>query len=149
MQQFDFAVLVGGFAPLDIAQRAALQAALAAARRAVALVGSHDAARSLRHPWTSAERSAMLRAAFDEADNARLDVLPVRDRLYNPQQWLRGVQEALAAVQTADARVVQIALPGRCAPFHPDWPVLSMEPADAPDFWTVRRGVFGDPAEFA
>jgi bifunctional NMN adenylyltransferase/nudix hydrolase len=149
MQQFDFAVLVGGFAPLDIAQRAAVQAALATARRAVALVGSHGAARSLRHPWTVEERSAMLRAAFDEADNARLEVLPVRDRLYNPQQWLRGVQEALAPVLTADARVVQVAFPGRDAPLQPDWSVLRVEPADAAEFWAVRRAVFGDPTEFA
>ncbi|HEU5283981.1 MAG TPA: NUDIX domain-containing protein [Burkholderiales bacterium] len=149
MQQFDLAVLVGGFAPLDIAQRAALQAALVAARRVVALVGSHEAARSLRHPWTSAERGKMLRAAFDEAENARLDLVPVRDRLYNPHQWLRGAQEALAAVQAAGARVVQIALAGRCAPLQPDWSVLRMEPADAPDFWTVRHGVFGDAAEAA
>jgi bifunctional NMN adenylyltransferase/nudix hydrolase len=147
MQQFDLAVFIGGFEPLDVGQRSAVQAALAAARRAAALVGSHGAARSVRHPWTSEERSAMLRAAFGEAENARLDVVPVRDRLYNPHQWLRGVQEALGAVQTDGARVVQVALPGRCAPLQPGWSVLRTEPADTPDFWAVRRGVFGDAVD--
>jgi bifunctional NMN adenylyltransferase/nudix hydrolase len=149
MQQFDLAVFLGGFEPLDVGQRSAVQAALAAAQRAVALVGSHGVARSLRHPWTSDERGAMLRAAFSEAENARLDVLPLRDRLYNAHQWLRGVQEALSAVRPAGARVVQVTLPGRCAPLQPDWSVLQMEPMDAPDFWAVRRGVFGDAAEAA
>jgi bifunctional NMN adenylyltransferase/nudix hydrolase len=149
MRHFDLAVLIGGFEPLDADQRAAVQAALAAAPRAVVLVGSHGAARSLRHPWTGEERSAMLRAAFSEAENARLEVLPVRDRLYNEHQWLRNVQAALGPVQPAGARVVQIALPGQRAPLHPDWSVQQAKPLAAPDFWGVRRGVFGDAGEVA
>jgi bifunctional NMN adenylyltransferase/nudix hydrolase len=157
MEQFDLAVLIGGFEPLDAGQRAAVQAALAAARRAVILVGSDGAARSLRHPWTSEERGAMLRAALDAPENARLEVLPVRDRLYNEHQWLRNVQAALGpllagpgmGVQPAAARVVQIALPGQRAPLQPDWSVLQAEPLEAPDFWGVRRGVFGDAAAVA
>jgi len=148
MQQFDLAVLIGGFEPFDAGQEAAVQAALAAARRAVVLVGSHGAARSLRHPWTSEERGAMLRAAFNESENAHLEVLPVRDRLYNAHQWLRNVQAALGSVQPT-ARVVQVALPGRRAPLQPDWSVLQANPLQAPDFWGVRRGVFGDAADIA
>ncbi|HEY7758888.1 MAG TPA: NUDIX domain-containing protein [Burkholderiales bacterium] len=149
MQQFDLAVLIGGFEPFDAGRRAAVQAALAAARRAVVLIGSHGAARSLRHPWTSEERGTMVRAALGEAENARLDVLPVRDRLYNEHQWLRNVQAALGPVQPAAARVVQIALPGQRAPLQPDWSVLQAKPPEAPDFWGVRRGVFGGAADIA
>ena len=149
MQQFDLAVLVGSFAPFDMKHRAALLAGLAAAGRVLALVGSHGAARSLRHPWTSTERSAMVRAAFSAAENARLEVLPLRDRLYNEHQWLRGVQEALGAVRAAGARIVQVALAGERAPLQPDWSTLQPEPAHSPDFWAVRRGVFGDAAEAA
>jgi len=149
VQHFDLAVLIGGFEPFDAGQRAAVQAALAAAPRAVVLVGSHGAARSLRHPWTGEERSAMLRAAFNEAENARLEVLPVRDRLYNEHQWLRNVQAALDPLHPAGARVVQIALAGQRAPLQPDWSVLEAQPQQGLDFWSVRRGVFGDAADFA
>jgi bifunctional NMN adenylyltransferase/nudix hydrolase len=149
MQQFDLAVVIGSFEPLDTRQRTVAAAALAAAARAVVLIGAHGAARSLRHPWSSDERSAMLRAAFNDSENARLDLLPVRDRLYAPQQWLRGVQEAMETVGAAAERVVQVALPGQGAPLQPDWSVLRVDAPPAPDFWTVRRGVFGDEEAFA
>lgn len=145
MTPFDLGILVGSFEPFGAFHQAAIEHALAVAQRASVLIGSAGAARSLRHPWTADERIAMMRAALPADALARIDFLPVRDRLYCEQQWLRNIETATAASCAEAKRVAQLVPPGGAAEaLLPGWQSVLLPPIPRPDFWTVRRGVFGN-----
>ena len=89
---FDCLVFIGRFQPPHLGHLAIIREALKRARQVIILVGSAWQARSLRNPWRFDERQAMLRAAFDDADNQRLEITPLLDALYNDDVWVRDVQ---------------------------------------------------------
>ena len=58
----DYLVFIGRFQPFHNAHLRMVRSALARAGRLILLVGTADAPRSSRNPWTFAEREAMIRA---------------------------------------------------------------------------------------
>jgi len=102
MAQFDYVVFVGRFEPFHLGHLAVLRHALELAPRAIVLIGSADAPRSARNPWTFEERAVMIRSALgDQAD--RLIVLQLADHLYNETAWVAEVQDQVAAAIAGDS----------------------------------------------
>ena len=96
MPRHDFIAYIGRFEPFHLGHYAVLRRALALAERAIVLIGSADAPRSARNPWTFSERAVMIRAAMGE-DAARLTIRPLIDHLYNETAWVGEVQAQVAA----------------------------------------------------
>ncbi|MGB0823779.1 MAG: bifunctional nicotinamide-nucleotide adenylyltransferase/Nudix hydroxylase, partial [Alphaproteobacteria bacterium] len=72
------------------------------ARHVVLLLGSALQPRTPMNPFTHNERAAMIRASFDEADNARIQIVPLMDVLYNDPAWITNIR---VAVQRVMARI--------------------------------------------
>ncbi|MHB0775530.1 bifunctional nicotinamide-nucleotide adenylyltransferase/Nudix hydroxylase [Halomonas sp. WWR20] len=89
---FDCLVFIGRFQPPHLGHLEVIHEALQRARQVIVLVGSAWQARSLRNPWSFAERAEMLRSCFDAAANQRLEIEPLLDALYNDDVWVRDVQ---------------------------------------------------------
>lgn len=114
MMRYDLAVFIGRFEPFHLGHLAILQRALALSTRVVVLVGSAEAPRTARNPWSFAEREAMVRAALG-ADAPRVTALPLRDHLYNENAWLAEAQAQVARV-AGDAKSVALFGFGKDAP---------------------------------
>lgn len=135
--RFDVLVLIGRFAPFHDGHLTLLQHALAHARRVVVFLGSAGRARDSSHPWSTAEREQMLRAALPEAGE-RLSIRPLRDHLYNENAWIAEVQAAVRdGLDDAGPNALTIGLArGRDDPAtayltaFPQWPLVDIPLVD-------------------
>ena len=94
---FDFLVFIGRFQPFHAGHQAVIDTALARAERVIVLVGSSCQPRTLRNPWTFAEREQCIRAAFPQAQE-RLIIAPLLDETYNEQGWMTRVQQSVHGI---------------------------------------------------
>lgn len=99
--EFDYLVFIGRFEPFHNGHAAVARHALGLARKVVFLVGSADTPRTIKNPFTVAERAVMIQSALSDAAD-RLIVRPLRDRLYNESQWIAGVQRTVHEAIKAD-----------------------------------------------
>ncbi len=108
----DLCVFIGRFQPFHAAHLQVVQDALQVGRYVLILIGSANAPRSHRNPFTYAERADMIRLSVSEADRERLIILPLDDCLYNDTQWVanaqRQVNVALERVGVAQPRIALI-----------------------------------------
>jgi bifunctional NMN adenylyltransferase/nudix hydrolase len=89
---------VGRFQPFHRGHLAVIRTALERAAHVLVLVGSANAARSTRNPFTFEERSRMIVESLRDLDAARVIVRAVDDHLYNDAAWIANVQEQVADV---------------------------------------------------
>lgn len=98
VKPFDFLVFIGRFQPFHSGHCHVISTALEQAERVIVLIGSSHQPRSIRNPWTFAEREHYIRSAFDAETQARLITLPLMDDLYNDQNWVTRVQQSVNGV---------------------------------------------------
>jgi bifunctional NMN adenylyltransferase/nudix hydrolase len=137
MRTLDTAILIGSFEPPHAGHLAALTAALDAANHALVLVGSARAARSVRHPWTAAEREEMIRACLDATARARVSIAPLGDRLYDDASWQESVREAVARNIGSGGRIGLVA--GDWSPAFPEWEAVAVEPVSVASAAELRE----------
>lgn len=96
MPKFDYAVFIGKFSPVHIGHVKVMVQALEKADYLIVVVGSANAARNTRIPFTVSERIRMIQMAtdFDE----RILFTEVDDHPYNESAWLAEVQQAVDEV---------------------------------------------------
>jgi bifunctional NMN adenylyltransferase/nudix hydrolase len=147
---FDYLVFIGRFEPFHLGHAAVARHALAKAGKLILLVGSADTPRSIRNPWTVAERTVMIRAALEDAD-ARLIVRPLRDHLYNEAHWIATVQRTVAdAVRQdgggPDARIGLVGQDKDASSYYlqefPQWPLLDVRHTETLSATELRRYLF-------
>ncbi len=108
---FDALVFIGRFQPFHEGHLHVVRRALDHADRLVVLCGSASQPRSIRNPWTEAERAEMVLGALPGADRGRVQVVPLLDYLYNDGAWIGMVQ---AAVRDALPQHDAAGNPARC-----------------------------------
>lgn len=104
MKQYTHAVVIGRFEPAHNAHFALFQKALSVADNLIIVLGSHDAPRTIKNPWTSQERMEMIRSSLDPIQNLRVHFVTVCDTIYNDAEWVSTVQQYVTRVasQTTD-----------------------------------------------
>jgi bifunctional NMN adenylyltransferase/nudix hydrolase len=100
--EFDYLIFIGRFEPFHNGHAAVARHALQRARKLVFLIGSADTPRTIKNPWSVAERAVMIQSALAEHAD-RLLIRPLRDHLYNESQWIAAVQRAVADAVKADS----------------------------------------------
>lgn len=125
--RFDYLVLIGTFEPFHDGHQAVIARALAQARKVIVLVGSADEPRTTRHPWSAAERAAMIHAACGQ-QASRLLIRPLRDHLYNDALWAVDVQRIVAETIQSDGAGGHVGIIGQekdaargCLRMFPQW----------------------------
>jgi bifunctional NMN adenylyltransferase/nudix hydrolase len=98
---FDYLVFIGRFEPFHNGHAAVARHALTRAQKVIFLVGSAETPRTIKNPWSVAERAVMIQSALHESAD-RLIVRPLRDHLYNESQWIATVQRTVADAIKAD-----------------------------------------------
>lgn len=92
---FDYLVFIGRFEPFHNGHAAVARAALSRAHKVIVLIGSAETPRTIKNPWTVAERAVMIQSVFAEQSD-RLIIRGLRDHLYNESQWIANVQRLVA-----------------------------------------------------
>ena len=104
--QRDALVFIGRFQPFHNGHKAVIEQALSLAKEVVIVVGSSFSARTIRNPFTFAERKAMIKGVFP---TDRVKVVPISDYPLDDDKWIAAVQ---AVVDTAVPRARDIGLIG-------------------------------------
>lgn len=148
---FDYLVFIGRFEPFHNGHAAVARHALGRARKLIFLIGSADTPRTIKNPWTVAERAVMIQSALPEHAD-RLILRPLRDHLYNESQWIAAVQRTVAeAVKTdgGDDRMPRIGLIGQdkdASSYYlrefPQWPLVEVRRTETLSATELRRYLF-------
>jgi bifunctional NMN adenylyltransferase/nudix hydrolase len=153
--EFDYLVFIGRFEPFHNGHAAAARHALRLARKLIVLVGSADTPRTIRNPWSVAERSVMISSALEDVAG-RLIVRPLRDHLYNEAHWLAAVQREVDAVlhadaAAADARIGIIGQDKDASSYYlhefPQWSLVEVNRTETLSATELRRYLFEAAAE--
>jgi bifunctional NMN adenylyltransferase/nudix hydrolase len=98
---YDYLVFIGRFEPFHNGHAAVARFALTRANKLIFLVGSADTPRTIKNPWSVAERAVMIQSALPSVAD-RLLIRPLRDHLYNESLWIADVQRTVAEAIRAD-----------------------------------------------
>ena len=145
----DLSVYIGRFEPVHNGHLALLHHALSQTGRVVVVIGSAWQARSPKNPFTWQEREAMLRGALSQADNARVQVLPMRDH-YDEAVWASAVKDAVNERAGATARIGLVGhfkdASSSYLKAFPGWTLVPVERHGAIDATAIRDAAFGATA---
>ena len=147
---YDYLVFIGRFEPFHNGHAAVARFALTRAKKLIFLVGSADTPRTIKNPWTVAERAVMIQSALDGSAD-RLIVRPLRDHLYNESQWIAGVQRTVAEAIKADggdaeARVGLIGKDKDASSYYlkefPQWDLVDVRHTETLSATELRRYLY-------
>lgn len=96
--KLDYCVYIGRFQPFHLGHISTLQVALHKADHVIVVLGSHNSPRTIKNPFTAAEREEMIRACHSPEDNARLSFIYTEDRIYHDPTWVRTVEREVMKI---------------------------------------------------
>lgn len=145
----EYAVFIARMEPLHKAHLNIIQHSLERYDRVVVGIGSARQARSPRNPWTADERIEMLRATLTRSEQDRIVTMPLRDYLYNDNQWITDVQQKVSTLTSAPAEKISIVgrLKDRTSYYirmFPQWKCDEYANLHPQDATAVRVGLFED-----
>lgn len=101
--RFDYVIFVGRFQPFHHGHQFIVDHALSQGEKLLLLIGSCSKPRTIKDPWTYAERVDMIRSSLPNY-SARIAYGALYDTLYNDEQWVRSVQEEVARLIRQDGK---------------------------------------------
>jgi bifunctional NMN adenylyltransferase/nudix hydrolase len=115
MKQFDVGVFIGRFQPFHLGHVHNIRVGLASCEKMVLIIGSAFRSRSIKNPFTFAERKKMILADLASVDASwveRVSIEPVSDWLYNEPAWIDETQQAVLKHAKNDSIADSIAIVG-------------------------------------
>ncbi len=141
------AVFIGRFQPFHDGHLGVVCQALTQAENVLLLCGSANCPRTLKNPFTFAERETMIRSTLSEAENQRLSLMPLDDIPYDDAAWVMQVHQRVAKVaQSLQVKNDEIALIGHkkdassyYLDYFPDWQWLGVDNIDGISATPLRQ----------
>lgn len=96
-------IFIGRFQPVHDGHISALGQAASRCTHLLILVGSANSCRTIKNPWTYAERKHMLTVKLRTAGVSNYTIMPLNDYRYNDSQWLADVRTTVQARFTDSA----------------------------------------------
>lgn len=103
--KYDYLVFIGRFQPFHVGHLQVIETALKMSKKVIVLVGSSNQPRTEKNPFTFDERRLMILHSLEdvnEADNFRVEVMPLHDQKYNDQKWATSVQQLVDKAMRLD-----------------------------------------------
>lgn len=145
-QRYDTVVVIGRFQPPHAAHSALLNAAIACARRHVIIgIGSAHQPRTVKNPFTFAERAALLAGLLPAASGPQISYIPLEDKPGDNAAWVAAVRQAVAAI-AAGADIALLGHDKDASSFYlklfPDWATPGFAHHDSPHATQIRALYF-------
>lgn len=96
--KFDYLVFIGRFQPFHAGHYHVVKEALKMSSNVILVLGSHEASRNSRNPFTTPERIEIIRSCFNNHELGRIHFIPQHDHPYNEEKWIAGVQTGVSTV---------------------------------------------------
>lgn len=145
-KEFDLMVYIGRFQPPHLAHIKIINKAAFLAKRVIILVGSANQPKTIENPWTWQERKNMIEASLNSGVGENIDIVPVRDIVYNNDAWLEQVQEIVMEHSTGGERIGIIGYSKDETSFYlksfPQWKTVEVEIIDDLHATDVRMAMF-------
>ena len=98
--KYDFSVIIGRFSPCHAGHKELIDYALTQGKKVIILIGSSYRPRTIKNPFTSAERQLMIESMYYDLKNgvaceSPLIFRPINDYEYNDQKWAMEVQNTV------------------------------------------------------
>jgi bifunctional NMN adenylyltransferase/nudix hydrolase len=147
---YDYLVFIGRFEPFHNGHAAVARHALTRASKVIFLVGSADTPRTIKNPWSVAERAVMIQSALNTSTD-RLIIRPLRDHLYNESQWIANVQRTVAEAiksdgSSADAKVGMVGQDKDASSYYlqefPQWDLVDVKHTETLSASELRRYLY-------
>lgn len=97
-KKYDISVVIGRFEPAHNAHMALFRTALEIADNLVIVLGSHNAPRDIKNPWSSVERERMIRSSIDAELHSRITFVYVEDAIYSDSDWVTKVYQEVTTI---------------------------------------------------
>ena len=91
---YDYLIFIGRYQPFHRGHKKVIDYGLEHSKKVIVLVGSANSCRSVRNPFTFAERKEMI-IGSDDRYPSRVIVNPLDDLMYNDQGWIQTVQKTV------------------------------------------------------
>ncbi|AQW31672.1 bifunctional nicotinamide-nucleotide adenylyltransferase/Nudix hydroxylase (plasmid) [Ralstonia syzygii subsp. celebesensis] len=149
-KRFDALVFIGRFQPLHRAHIEVLRRALSLADTVCVLIGSTDRPRTIKDPFSFDERRQMILSVLNEAERARVRIAAVQDSTYNDGDWLRWVQDAVAAElgDTAGRKIGLIGHEKDSSSYYlrmfPQWELVEVDASEDVSSTEIREQYFAE-----
>jgi bifunctional NMN adenylyltransferase/nudix hydrolase len=88
-------IFIGRFQPVHQGHIHALGVAASQVDKLYILIGSANTCRSIKNPWTFAERSNMIRAKMHANRIQNFEIIPLNDYRYSDTQWMSDVRATI------------------------------------------------------
>ena len=101
MKRYDYIVYIGRFQPPHVGHLETFTQAFWYTKNVIVVVGSANAARTPKNPFTASERIGMidsLTSIIHPDVDSRFHFITAEDRLYNDDKWLAYVQHAVKKI---------------------------------------------------
>lgn len=91
---FDYLVFIGRFQPFHVAHREVMDIALSQSEHVILVLGSAQDERSIKNPFSIAEREQMILSSFDDETQKRIHFVPIID-FYDDEKWVNAVKDGV------------------------------------------------------
>lgn len=136
-------IFIGRFQPIHAGHISALKQAASRCDKLLILVGSADACRSIKNPWTFTERKDMIRKKLTDISN--FIILPLNDYPYSDSQWISDVRETVQSQGYNDVVLFGHYKEGNdYLKWFPEWKFQDLEATVHLNATQVRTKMFND-----
>lgn len=111
-KKYDYIIYIGRFQPPHLAHIQTIKKASKLARGVLVLAGSANQPRTIKNPWSHQEREEMILSSLPDDIRAHVSVLPLHDKMYNDQEWVKQVQNIISGYDGADGKKPKIGIIG-------------------------------------
>jgi bifunctional NMN adenylyltransferase/nudix hydrolase len=108
IETYDYVVFMGRFQPFHNAHYKTIKKALELGKEVIILIGSANAYRTVKNPWTWQERQEMISGCFGPHETERMHFVGIEDRLYNLNLWLHFVQREVHKIAGESKKIALI-----------------------------------------
>lgn len=102
-EKYDLLVFIGRFQPFHLGHQRVVELALKQAKHVLILVGSSYQARTIKNPFTLAERQEMILQNLEPQQMADVTIRGLRDHPYNDAKWMAEVQNHVKVLMSSSA----------------------------------------------
>lgn len=137
----EFGVIIGQFQPFDTTRLNVVRYALSNVAKLLIVLGGDKRARTIRNPWSTEVRKSMIMNSLTLEERARVELVAVRDYLYNENLWIADVQAKVDAL-TGGSKDVSLIGRNRDKGKFPQWKFIEVMTQVAPLSAKIREMFF-------